>query len=146
VLAIELMFFRLGWSAVHWAAGGGHTHCIEALAKAGADVSVVARSSMRICCFIATDGDNLRSDGTTALHWAAQRGHAACIQALLANGADVNVVDKCVNLTSHSIAYSHSCLCALFISRPRLLSSSQNWKNSIAPCCSAIFPFRIYGH
>ncbi len=46
VLAIELMFFRLGWSAVHWAAGGGHTHCIEALAKAGADVSVVARSSM----------------------------------------------------------------------------------------------------
>ncbi len=45
----------------------------------------------------ATDGGNSRSDGTSALHWAAHRGHAACIQALLANGADVNVVDRCVN-------------------------------------------------
>jgi ankyrin repeat protein len=47
-------------------------------------------------CGHSTDGDNLSRDGTSALYWAASRGHAACIQALLKNGADVNVLDRCV--------------------------------------------------
>ncbi len=71
-------------------------------------------SSMRICCFIATDSDNLRSDGTSALHWAAHRGHAACIQALLANRADVNVVDRCITPLSYFYAHSRRCHVCVF--------------------------------
>jgi hypothetical protein len=89
LFATLLISIRLGWSAVHWAAGAGHTKCIEALVIAGANVSIRA------------------SDGTCALHWAAQRGHADCIQALLASAADVNVVDRCIALLSHFHAYSH---------------------------------------
>jgi hypothetical protein len=34
------------------------------------------------------------SCGTAAIHWAAHRGHVACIQALLRKGADKNIVDS----------------------------------------------------
>ena len=32
--------------------------------------------------------------GTTALHWASDRGHEAVVRELLAHGADVNIKDK----------------------------------------------------
>jgi hypothetical protein len=34
------------WSAVHWAAGAGHANCIDALSKAGADISALARFAL----------------------------------------------------------------------------------------------------
>ncbi len=83
----------------------------------------------------------MRSDGTTALHWAAQRGHAACIQALLANGADVNVVDRCVNFTSHSIAYSHRChVCVVYFAVTTLIFITELEK---LPCTMLLSDFPL---
>jgi ankyrin repeat protein len=118
VFAALLISIRLGWSAVHWAAGAGHAKCIEALVTAGANISIVA------------------SDGTCALHWAAERGHAECVQALLASAADVNVVDRCITLM---------CPFRCVWLWSRLRSLPQKRKNSVAPCRCTVLPFRIYG-
>jgi hypothetical protein len=93
-----LILGRFGWSAVHWAAGAGHANFIEALVKATADISVIARfgaDGVVVYSVFTSGRNNLGSDGTSALHWAASQGHVSCIRALLMNGADVNVLDRC---------------------------------------------------
>ena len=51
------------------------------------------------CCwsFIEKTVPLLIYDGWTPLHWASNGGHAATVEHLLRNGADMNRIDKCGN-------------------------------------------------
>lgn len=62
-----------GATPLHLAAEWGHTHCVQALAAAGAKL-------------------NAAHSGFTALFLASQNGHTHCVQALIAAGADLNAV------------------------------------------------------
>lgn len=67
-----------GMRALHLAARGGHTGCIQQLLRAGADSEAV---------------DNR---GRTALHLAAHHAHASCVQQLLRHlkaGSDIDALD-----------------------------------------------------
>ena len=65
-----------GWTALMFAAQGGHAAAIAALLAAGAEVEA-----------------KRNDDGRTALMRAAEGGHAAAIEALVAEGAEVQARD-----------------------------------------------------
>ena len=66
---------RYGWTALHWAAGGGHAKVVDTLLRAGADIE-------------ARDAQDC-----TPLHWAAQLGDAEIMEVLICAGADIEARD-----------------------------------------------------
>lgn len=65
-----------GWTALHYAASGGHNHIVEKLLAAGADI------------------DALSPNGSTALMLAARRGSITPYQTLLTAGADPRLINE----------------------------------------------------
>ena len=96
------------------AAAGGHTHTVEALARAGADLNignVVSCSSCStavvciaachyqhcsggLCPLFTVHTCTVLQDGRTALMEAAQGGHSETVRVLVQLGADLNVQTK----------------------------------------------------
>ncbi|XP_046983932.1 GA-binding protein subunit beta-2-like, partial [Schistocerca americana] len=64
------------WTALHWAARGGHVVAVSCLVGAGAEVD--ARTSL---------------EQSTPLHWAARCGHAGVVRLLVGASADLNARD-----------------------------------------------------
>ena len=64
-----------GWTALNYAAWGGHSECLKALIASGADINV-------------QDGE-----GWTPLHSAAGNGRPGCVKLLLEAGADIDCTD-----------------------------------------------------
>ena len=83
--------------ALHLAANGGHTTCVELLLAAKANVSahvnsVVAGTICSLCgslflLFIFPQTNEVSSGGLRALHLAACGGHASVMRALIRRGA-----------------------------------------------------------
>lgn len=68
-----------GSNALLWAAGGGHTECVQFLVeRAGMDPQRAVQSGRRSYA------------GRSALHWAARNGHANVVRYLLTRDVDVN--------------------------------------------------------
>eukprot|EP00933_Yihiella_yeosuensis_P023155 TRINITY_DN1807_c2_g1_i1.p1 TRINITY_DN1807_c2_g1~~TRINITY_DN1807_c2_g1_i1.p1 ORF type:complete len:218 (-),score=54.84 TRINITY_DN1807_c2_g1_i1:182-835(-) len=99
-----------GWSPLHWAAQDGHERLAEKLIEmrvstnsadqCGATPLMIAAFNGRIRIIEAlllersTDVRQVNTYLTTALHYAAQRGHANCIQSLVEAGAEVDALDR----------------------------------------------------
>jgi hypothetical protein len=98
-----------GWTALHWAAGGGHETVVRLLLDNGAGVDVQSnggRTALQLAAscgheavvrLLLEDGagvDVQSNSGRTALHWAAEDGHEAVVRLLLDNGAGVDVQDR----------------------------------------------------
>ena len=87
-----------GWTALTYAAVGGHTDTVKALIDAIADVNPQRSptvASLPACWagkLLANAQDHF---GFTALMWATLNGHADTVKALTCVGADVNMQDKC---------------------------------------------------
>lgn len=100
-----------GWPALHLAAHFGHLECVELLLARGADVQVRAVNDMRNLALHAavagrvserravilerlldagTPVDATQAGGFTALHSAVQNRDQACIDLLVARGADMH--------------------------------------------------------
>ena len=90
-----------GCTALHVAAGDGHTAVVEKLLEKGAEVNVP---------------DN---KGRTPLHVAASNGHTAVVEKLLEKGAEVNRLDN-KGLTPRDLAASngHTDVVALLLKKP----------------------------
>ena len=96
---------------------GGHTHTVEALARAGADLNIGDEASCSSCstaveCIAACHYQHCsgglcplftvhtctvlykKQDGHTALMEAGLRGHSETVRVLVQHGADLNVQDK----------------------------------------------------
>ncbi len=54
ILYIDKYNAQRNWTALHWAAEGGHTAAIETLIKAGADVKALNKVSIGICMHVYT--------------------------------------------------------------------------------------------
>ncbi|PCJ42511.1 MAG: hypothetical protein COA71_03085 [SAR86 cluster bacterium] len=88
-----------GQTALMWAAAEGHVEVIQALVDAGADINKLSAYQK----FIEPDEDK-RQGGfvypripkgrLSALHFASRDGQLAAVQALIYNGADLDVVDE----------------------------------------------------
>ena len=63
---------KRGWTALHWAASGGHSEALTAIIKEGIDMGI------------------LDTDGNSAAHIAAQSNHQAALEVLRQYGLDVN--------------------------------------------------------
>ena len=85
--------FRFGWAPLYWVAARGHVQVVEALADAGADLG-------------------WKGGGATALHFAANNGHAGAVRSLLAargGQAAVDARDNDNETPLHRAAYhSHT--------------------------------------
>jgi len=88
-----------GQTALMWAAAEGHVEAIQALVDGGADINKLSAYQK----FIEPDSDK-RQGGfvypripkgrLSALHFAARDGQLAAVQALIYNGADLDIVDE----------------------------------------------------
>eukprot|EP00522_Entomoneis_paludosa_P016198 CAMPEP_0172440294 /NCGR_PEP_ID=MMETSP1065-20121228/964_1 /TAXON_ID=265537 /ORGANISM="Amphiprora paludosa, Strain CCMP125" /LENGTH=892 /DNA_ID=CAMNT_0013189081 /DNA_START=48 /DNA_END=2726 /DNA_ORIENTATION=- len=90
-----------GGTPIMFAAAGGHTECVNHFVELGAFVDARSKATPEYLAKMekaveagTTPPDQERHvDDVTALHVAAQGGHLACVQALLAAGADPLLVD-----------------------------------------------------
>jgi ankyrin repeat protein len=88
-----------GKMPLHFAAGGGHEEVVRLLVENRADVGAADGAIVRVPLWPGrtsrSEGDGWgREFGNTALHYAAERGAAGIVSALLDAGADVNAFDK----------------------------------------------------
>jgi len=91
-----------GGTSVMFAAAGGHTNCTQILIDdGGADVNAVAQATPEYLEKLAkmqAEGtavdEEPHVDGVTAVHVAAQGGHLAAVEVLVAAGADATVLDQ----------------------------------------------------
>lgn len=65
-----------GWTSLHYAAAGNHTHIASHLIENGADINA-----------------KTVTDGKTPLHWAAFYGHFPIVELLVTTGAKINEKD-----------------------------------------------------
>jgi ankyrin repeat protein len=102
----SLMFFSIGYTALHCAADRGHLGVIRVLLSAGAEVDSKDKSAPT------TEKTVVKfkyyslmffSGGDTALHCAAQYGHPEVISVLLSAGAEVNSKNKSAPTTEKTV-------------------------------------------
>ncbi|KAK3583377.1 hypothetical protein CHS0354_040339 [Potamilus streckersoni] len=104
--SLPLQNDKNGWTAIHYAAAGGSAPVIEALIQAGLDLNARTNDNKNVL-HIAAHHDNLSiikylmennpslalqndKNGWTAIHYAAARGSAPVIEALIQAGLDLN--------------------------------------------------------
>jgi ankyrin repeat protein len=93
----SLMFFRYGYTALHYAAKNGHLGVIPVLLSAGAEVdskNESAPTTEKTALKFKYHSLMFFSYGWTALHEAAWNGHLGGIPVLLSAGAEVDSKDK----------------------------------------------------
>jgi ankyrin repeat protein len=101
VLAQHINKFSFsGGSSVMFSAAGGHVDCTQQLIDLGADIKAIARATPE---YLEKLGKMIEEgkmvdeephvDGVTAVHVAAQGGHLAAVELLLAQGAEATVKD-----------------------------------------------------
>jgi hypothetical protein len=98
-----------GWTAVLWAAWGGHKEVLEVLGQRGADLyaqskddvtplgAAAGRGHRGVVELLLARGANVKAkdeDGNTALMAAARGGHEEVVKLLLANGANAFTRNK----------------------------------------------------
>jgi ankyrin repeat protein len=94
----SLMFFSLGWTALHWAANNGHPGVIPVLLSAGAEVNSKTMSApttektvVKFKCYSLM----FFSHGDTALHCSALNGDLDLCRLLVEARADLSLRDRC---------------------------------------------------
>ncbi|PNH09548.1 Ankyrin repeat domain-containing protein [Tetrabaena socialis] len=108
-----------GTTALHWASDKGHTEVVELLLRVGADVAAKSKSGVTPQQMVAREfaeiyqpvnvaavnmiqdtatleplATEYNKNGTTALHWASDKGHTEVVELLLRVGADVAAKSK----------------------------------------------------
>ena len=115
---------RYGWSALHWAALGGHMQTIALLLRSGANPNLLSKNGETPVDSAAKGGETnaiallvkhgakvrvARKDGLTPLHVAAAGGHTEAVELLVSLGAEIDAIGRTgMPATALSLAASNN--------------------------------------